>query len=124
MPSTRKRTSRRNSIKNRRTTKQRGGTMIKNITFVFLTGKHMTLSDIEDTETVYTLKETVRFMGKLASEARIRLIVEKFELRDDFRTLGEYRLAERLERPGTLIQVHVSYPRPPLRNGVQPGQED
>jgi hypothetical protein len=123
MPSTRKRTSRRNSIKNRRTTKQRGGTMIKNITFVFLTGKHMTLSDIEDTETVYTLKETVRFMGKLASEARIRLIVEKFELRDDFRTLGEYRLAERLERPGTLIQVHVSYPRrPPVSN--LPGQED
>ena len=118
MSLTRKRTSRRNSIK----TKQRGGAMIKNITFVFLTGKHMTLSDIEDTETVYTLKETVRFMGKLASEARIRLVVDKFELLDDFRTLGDYRLAERLERPGTLIQVRVSYPRPPLQNGVQPGR--
>jgi beta-lactamase class A len=108
MRSTRKRTPR------RRSSRRHGGrivNIIENITFVFLTGQRMTLNSTEDTETVLGLKETVRQMKQLPNEARIRLIVNNFELRDDFRTLRDYQLAERLERPGTLIKVHVSYPR-------------
>ena len=90
--------------------RQRGG--VENITLMFRNGDRKTLNGISDTDTVRAFKDAVREVAAIPADRKIHLVVNRFELRDEERTLDDYQLAKRLEAMGDAahVQVHVFPP--------------
>ncbi len=84
---------------------------------MFYNGDRITLKSISDTATVRAFKDAVREVAAIPADRKIHLVVNRFELRDEERTLDDYGLMRRLENMGddAYVQVHVFPPFIPKR---------